>query len=65
MEIHTDRYGWIDNGIADRADFDLKSHSEYSKEDLRVLWNMTKPQLLKTGCEARYEKFGPIQGKCT
>lgn len=48
VEIHTDRYGWIEViGIADRADFDLKSHSEYSKEDLRVFMEYDQATTIK------------------
>ncbi len=47
VEIYTDRYGWIEViGIADRTDFDLKSHSQYSKEDLSVFIEYNEPRTI-------------------
>lgn len=62
VEIHTDRYGWIEViGIADRADFDLKSHSEYSKEDLRVFLEYDQPTIVKQlVLKPDMKKFGPL-----
>ena len=67
VEIYTDRYGWIEViGIADRTDFDLKSHSEHSKEDLRVFIEYDKPQNhYQTGIKPDMKKFGPLfKGRC-
>lgn len=37
FEVKTDSYGWIEAcGVHDRTDYDLKSHSEQSNQDLRV-----------------------------
>ena len=62
VEIHTDRYGWIEViGIADRTDFDLKSHSEYSKEDLRVFIEYDQPIIMKKlVVKPDMKKFGPL-----
>jgi glycyl-tRNA synthetase len=61
VEVETDRYGWVEIiGIADRADYDLKSHSEYSKEDLRVFLEYDKPQTVKKMvAKPNMSKFGP------
>ncbi len=62
VEVYTDRYGWIEViGIADRTDYDLKSHSEYSKEDLRVFLEYPEPQTVhKMAVKANMGKFGPL-----
>jgi glycyl-tRNA synthetase len=61
VEVQTDRYGWVEIiGIADRTDFDLKSHSEYSKEDLRVFIEYDEPQKVnKIVAKPNMSKFGP------
>jgi glycyl-tRNA synthetase len=62
VEVYTDRYGWIEViGIADRTDFDLKSHGDYSKEDLRVFLEYPEPQIVKKlTVKANMGKFGPL-----
>lgn len=62
VEIKTDRYGWIEIiGIADRTDFDLKSHSEFSKEDLRVFIEYPEPKkVMKQVTKPQMSKFGPL-----
>jgi len=62
VEVYTDRYGWIEViGIADRTDFDLKSHSNYSKEDLRVFMEYPEPLTIKKlVLKAKMGKFGPL-----
>lgn len=62
VEVHTDRYGWIEViGIADRTDFDLKSHSEFSKEDLRVFLEYPEPKIVrKLSTKPDMKKFGPL-----
>ncbi|EKQ54896.1 MAG: glycyl-tRNA synthetase [Methanobacterium sp. Maddingley MBC34] len=62
VEIHTDRYGWIEViGIADRTDFDLKSHSQHSKEDLSVFIEYNEPQIItKLAAKPNMKKFGPL-----
>ena len=62
VEIHTDRYGWIEViGIADRTDFDLKSHSQYSKEDLSVFIEYDEPRsITKMAAKPDMKKFGPL-----
>nr|WP_319374493.1 glycine--tRNA ligase [uncultured Methanobacterium sp.] len=62
VEIYTDRYGWIEViGIADRTDFDLKSHSQYSKEDLSVFIEYDEPRTVtKMAAKPDMKKFGPL-----
>jgi glycyl-tRNA synthetase len=62
VEVYTDLYGWIEViGIADRADFDLKSHSQHSKEDLRVFIEYTEPKIItKLVVKPDMKKFGPL-----
>ncbi len=48
VEVQTDRFGWIEIiGIADRTDFDLKSHSSHSSEDLSVFIEYDEPKKVK------------------
>ena len=61
VEVKTDRYGWVEIiGIADRGDYDLKSHSKHSNEelDLYVQFDEEKP-LKKTIAKPNMAKFGP------
>jgi glycyl-tRNA synthetase len=62
VEVQTDRFGWIEIiGIADRTDFDLKSHSTHSKEDLSVFIEYDKPKTItKLGVKPDMKKFGPL-----
>jgi len=62
VEIKTERYGWVEIiGIADRTDFDLKSHAEHSNEDLRVFIEYDKPkQIKKLTVKPILSKFGPL-----
>ncbi len=62
VEIYTDRYGWIEViGIADRTDFDLKSHSQYSKEDLSVFIEYDEPRTVtKMAAKPDMKRFGPL-----
>lgn len=62
VEVETDRYGWIEIiGIADRTDFDLKSHSKHSKEDLRVFIEYPEPRpVKKLVAKPHMSKFGPL-----
>ncbi|MBU4534589.1 MAG: glycine--tRNA ligase [Euryarchaeota archaeon] len=61
VEVKTDRYGWIEIiGIADRSDYDLKSHSDYSSEDLKVFMEYPEPvNIKKTIVKPNMQKFGP------
>ncbi|MDI6643725.1 MAG: glycine--tRNA ligase [Methanobacteriaceae archaeon] len=61
VEIKTERFGWIEIiGIADRTDFDLRSHSKHSKEDLRVFIEYSEPKnIKKTVIKPNMGKFGP------
>ena len=62
VEVQTDRFGWIEIiGIADRTDFDLKSHSTYSNEDLSVFIEYDKPHTIKKlTAKPNMKKFGPL-----
>jgi glycyl-tRNA synthetase len=62
VEVQTDRFGWIEIiGIADRTDFDLKSHSTYSNEDLSVFIEYDKPLTIKKlTVKPNMKKFGPL-----
>jgi glycyl-tRNA synthetase len=62
VEVQTDRFGWIEIiGIADRTDFDLKSHSKHSKEDLSVFIEYDEAKTLnKLGVKPDMKKFGPL-----
>jgi len=45
-EVQTEQYGWIEVvGIADRGDYDLKSHETYSKEPMGVFVPIDKPKV--------------------
>lgn len=61
VEVKTEKYGWVEIiGIADRTDFDLKSHAEHSNEDLRVFIEYDKPkQIKKLAVKPNMSKFGP------
>jgi glycyl-tRNA synthetase len=62
VEVLTDRFGWIEIiGIADRTDFDLKSHSIHSKEDLSVFIEYDEPKTItKLSVKPDMKKFGPL-----
>lgn len=62
VEIYTDRYSWIEViGIADRTDFDLKSHSQFSTEDLRVFMEYDTPKTVtQLVAKPDMKKFGPL-----
>lgn len=60
-EVKTDQYGWVEIiGIADRTDFDLKSHIEHSGEDLSVFKEYDEPKVVTTTKPVfNMKKFGP------
>ncbi|MCD7781272.1 MAG: glycine--tRNA ligase [Methanosphaera sp.] len=60
-EVYTDAYGWVEIiGIADRTDFDLKSHMNHSKEDLSIFKEYDEPKIImKTKPSFNMKKFGP------
>lgn len=60
-EVKTDQYGWIEIiGIADRTDFDLKSHIAHSKEDLSVFKEYDEAKTVTvTRPSFNMKKFGP------
>ena len=59
-EVETS-YGWIEVvGIADRTDYDLKRHSEYSGEDLTIFVPYTQPVKVKRRrLVPKMNKIGP------
>ena len=61
VEVQTDNYGWVEIiGIADRTDYDLKSHSEHSSEDLRVFIEYDEPKSVKKSiAKPNMSIFGP------
>lgn len=61
VEVKTDRYGWVEIiGIADRGDYDLKSHSKHSNEDLNIFIQYEEPKIIsKTIAKPNMAKFGP------
>lgn len=61
VEVKTDRYGWVEIiGIADRGDYDLKSHSKYSNEELDLYIQFDEPKtVFKTITKPNMAKFGP------
>ncbi len=61
VEVYTEKYGWVEIiGIADRTDFDLKSHTEHSNEDLRVFIEHDVPKMVKKlTIKPNMSKFGP------
>ncbi len=62
VEVLTDKYGWVEIiGIADRGDYDLKSHSQHSKENLDVFIEYDQPQIIKKNIvKPNLSKFGPL-----
>jgi glycyl-tRNA synthetase len=62
VEVQTDRFGWVEIiGIADRTDFDLKSHSKYSNEDMSVFIEYDEPKTIKkVVAKPDMKKFGPL-----
>lgn len=62
VEIATDQYGWVEViGIADRGDYDLKSHMEHSGEDMRVFLEYDEEKIVKElTVKPNMSKIGPI-----
>lgn len=60
-EVKTDQFGWVEIiGIADRTDFDLKSHIAHSKEDLSVFKEYDEVKTVTvTKPSFNMKKFGP------
>ncbi|MGB9938007.1 MAG: glycine--tRNA ligase [Methanobacterium sp.] len=61
VEVYTERYGWVEIiGIADRTDFDLKSHTKHSNEELTVFIEYDEPKTVKKlAVKPNMGKFGP------
>ncbi|MBP2143800.1 glycyl-tRNA synthetase [Methanococcus voltae] len=48
-ELYSDRFGWVECvGVADRTDYDLKSHMATSGEDLSVFVEYAEPKEIET-----------------
>lgn len=62
VEVKTDKYGWVEIiGIADRGDYDLSSHSQFSNEELYVFQEYDEPKTVqKTVVKPNLSKFGPV-----
>lgn len=62
VECLTDKYGWVEIiGIADRGDYDLKSHSKFSNDELNVFIEYEEPKTIKkTVVKPNLAKFGPV-----
>lgn len=62
VECLTDKYGWVEIiGIADRGDYDLKSHSKFSNDELNVFIEYDEPKTVKkTVVKPNLAKFGPV-----
>lgn len=61
VEVKTDKYGWVEIiGIADRGDYDLRSHSKFSNEELDVFKEYDESKIItKTIVKPNLAKFGP------
>jgi glycyl-tRNA synthetase len=61
-EVHTKRYGWIEVvGLADRTDYDLRSHIEKSGEELKAHIRYSKPRVSERKIlEPDMKKLGPL-----
>ena len=62
VEVKTDKYGWVEIiGIADRGNYDLSSHSEFSNDDLNVFVEYDEPKKVqRTIVKPNLSKFGPV-----
>lgn len=62
VECLTDKYGWVEIiGIADRGDYDLTSHSQFSNDELNVFMEYDQPKVVKkTVVKPNLAKFGPV-----
>ncbi len=65
-EIYTERFGWIECvGIADRTDYDLKSHSLHSGEQLDIFVEGEEKEVECYEIELNYKIVGKIFKKDT
>ncbi|WP_423792642.1 glycine--tRNA ligase [Methanocaldococcus indicus] len=65
-EIYTERFGWIECvGIADRTDYDLRSHINHSGEDLSIFIEGEKREIETYEIELNYKVVGKIFKKDT
>ena len=61
VECLTDQYGWVEIiGIADRGNYDLTAHSQFSNEELSIYMEYDEPKLVsKTIVKPNLKLFGP------
>jgi glycyl-tRNA synthetase len=66
-EIYTERFGWIECvGIADRTDYDLRSHSVHSGVELSIFVEFDEPKEIETyEINLNYKVVGRIFKKDT
>ena len=66
-EIYTERFGWIECvGIADRTDYDIRSHSAHSGVELSVFVEFDEPKEIETyEINLNYKVVGRIFKKDT
>lgn len=62
VECYSDQYGWVEIiGIADRGDYDLKSHSKHSNEELTIYIPYDEPKTInKKVAKVNMGKIGPV-----
>ncbi|MDO5849936.1 MAG: glycine--tRNA ligase [Methanobacteriaceae archaeon] len=62
VECLTDQYGWVEIiGIADRGNYDLSAHTEFSNEELSIYKEFDSPKLVKkTVVKPNLKLFGPV-----
>lgn len=61
VECFTDQYGWVEIiGIADRGDYDLSSHTNFSNEELSIYNEFEESKIIaKSIVKPNLSKFGP------
>ncbi|WP_017981114.1 glycine--tRNA ligase [Methanocaldococcus villosus] len=65
-EVYTERFGWIECvGIADRTDYDLKSHSNHSNTELSIFIEEEEKIIETYDIELNYKLVGKLFKKDT
>ncbi|MCQ2977690.1 MAG: glycine--tRNA ligase [archaeon] len=61
VECYTDQYGWVEIiGIADRGNYDLTAHTEFSNDELSIYKEFDEAKLVKkTIVKPNLKLFGP------
>ena len=62
QQVYVERWGWVEvSGHAYRTDYDLKTHMEFSGEDMRVYKEYEKPvEKEQLAIKPVMSKFGPV-----